>query len=212
MFKRLMVGLGIYFTIVCTCAGAAGYAVLHTEAANIPTFEEMAVAMPTEIETETPDEATVERALPVALSVEETVETEVVPVSDMAGLELLLEEVEPKYTDADIELIALVTMAEAEGESEYGKRLVIDTILNRVDSEISYMPDTVTDVIYQPNQFSSMWNGRVDRCYVSDEIVQLVKEEMEHRTNYDVLFFHANNYGAYGTPLFSEGNHYFSGI
>ena len=34
----------------------------------------------------------------------------------------------------DIELIALVTMAEAEGECEEGKRLVIDTILNRVDS------------------------------------------------------------------------------
>ena len=34
----------------------------------------------------------------------------------------------------DIELIALVTMAEAEGECKEGKRLVIDTILNRVDS------------------------------------------------------------------------------
>ena len=39
----------------------------------------------------------------------------------------------------DIELIALVTMAEAEGECEEGKRLVIDTILNRVDSV--YFPD-----------------------------------------------------------------------
>ena len=57
----------------------------------------------------------------------------------------------------DVELIALVTMAEAEGECEEGKRLVIDTILNRVDSE--HFPDTVYDVIYQPNQFSSMWNG-----------------------------------------------------
>ena len=36
-------------------------------------------------------------------------------------------------SDEEIRLIALVTMAEAEGEPELGKRLVIDTILNRVD-------------------------------------------------------------------------------
>lgn len=121
---------------------------------------------------------------------------------------------EPSYglTEEEIELIALVTMAEAEGESDEGKRLVIDTILNRVDSEIAYFPDTVSDVIYQPSQFSSMWNGRVDRCYVDDYICQLVKEELESRTNSDVMYFHANKYGKYGTPMFAEGNHYFSSV
>ena len=110
----------------------------------------------------------------------------------------------------EIELIALVTMAEAEGESEYGKRLVIDTILNRVDSELRYFPDTITEVIYQPRQFSSMWGDRVTRCYVREDICRLVREELESRTNYDVLYFHADHYGKYGTPMFSEGNHYFS--
>lgn len=108
----------------------------------------------------------------------------------------------------DIELIALVTMAEAEGESEYGKRLVIDTILNRMDS--SHYPDTASEVIYQPNQFSSMWNGRVDKCYVMDEICLLVEEELLERKNYEVIFFTAGNYSKYGTSMFQEGNHYFS--
>ncbi len=108
----------------------------------------------------------------------------------------------------DIELIALVTMAEAEGESEYGKRLVIDTILNRIDH--SAFPNTASGVIYQSGQFEAMWNGRVNRCYVRDDIVQLVKEEMESRSNYDVMFFVAGGYSAYGTPLLAEGNHYFS--
>lgn len=116
----------------------------------------------------------------------------------------------PMISDEEIDLIALVTMAEAEGESERGKRLVIDTILNRVDSELSYFPDTITEVIYQPNQFSSMWNGRVDRCHVDADIRELVKEELECRINEDVLYFHADRYGKYGTPMFSEGNHYFS--
>ena len=111
-------------------------------------------------------------------------------------------------SNEDIELLALVTMAEAEGESEEGKRMVIDTILNRVDSE--RFDNTISEVIYAPNQFTSMRNGRVDRCYVADDIYQLVIEELTNRTNYDVLYFTAYQYGAYGTPMFQIGNHYFS--
>ncbi len=118
------------------------------------------------------------------------------------------EEKEEQLSDEDIALIALVTMAEAEGECGEGKRLVIDTILNRIDSE--HFPDTVYDVIYQPYQFSSMWNGRVDCCEVRDDICQLVKEELECRKNYDVIFFTAGCYSDYGVPMFQVENHYFS--
>ena len=75
----------------------------------------------------------------------------------------------------DIELIALVTMAEAEGECAGGKRL-----------------------------------GRVDKCFVDDDICQLVEEELQSRTNVDTIFFTAGGYGKYGTPMFQVGNHYFS--
>ena len=112
------------------------------------------------------------------------------------------------YTDEEINLLALVTMAEAEGESEEGKRLVIDTILNRVDHW--YWPDTIHDVIYQSGQFTSMWNGRSNRCYVTDEVRKLVIEEMKSRTNTDVVYFTAGGYGKYGTRLFNVGNHYFA--
>lgn len=108
----------------------------------------------------------------------------------------------------EVELIALVAMAEAEGETELGQRLVIDTILNRVDSP--NFPDSVVEVIYQPNQFTSMWNGRVDRCYVTEEFVNLVKEELLKRTNHECVFFTAGDYGEYGVPMFKECCHYFS--
>ena len=94
-------------------------------------------------------------------------------ISESSTEEIVKEEL---LSEEDISLIALVTMAEAEGECEKGKRLVIDTILNRMDSE--YFPDTAYEVIYQPYQFSSMWNGRVDRCEVRDDICQLVKEDL----------------------------------
>lgn len=111
-------------------------------------------------------------------------------------------------SDEDVDLIALVTMAEAEGEPEEGKRLVIDTILNRVDSD--RFPDTVYDVIYQPNQFTSMWNGRTDRCEVREDFVALVKEELVSRYNSECVFFRTSHYSKYGVPMFQVGNHYFS--
>lgn len=116
--------------------------------------------------------------------------------------------VSSKFSDEDIDLLALVTMAEAEGEPEEGKRLVVDTILNRIDSD--KFPNTVSDVVYQKSQFSSMWNGRVDRCYVREDIRQLVIEEIESRKNYDVMFFTADRYSDYGTPMFRVGDHCFS--
>lgn len=112
------------------------------------------------------------------------------------------------YSNEELVLMAQITVAEAEGESEYGKRLVIDTILNRKDS--GYFPDTVTEVIYQPNQFSCIANGRFDRVKADGETVDLVVQEIKDRSNYDVIFFCAGGYSAYGTPLLIEGNHYFS--
>lgn len=136
------------------------------------------------------------------------VEEVVVPINDIAEAEEITEEFISDVSKEDIELLALVTMAEAEAECEEGKRLVIDTILNRVDSE--RFDNTISEVIYAPHQFTSMHNGRIEKCYVSDDIYQLVIEELQNRTNYEVLYFTADHYGAYGTPMFSIENHYFS--
>ena len=127
----------------------------------------------------------------------------------------VVEKTEPVITVLQEESIPIAT-EEMEGleevipkmSREEGKRLVIDTILNRVDSE--HFPDTVYEVVYQPNQFSSMWNGRVDRCEVRADICDLVYEELESRSNYDVVFFTAGEYSAYGVPMFQVENHYFS--
>ena len=118
------------------------------------------------------------------------------------------EELEYWLSDEEIELIALVVMGEAEGEPELGQRLVIDTILNRVDDP--HFPDSVTEVVYQANQFSVMWNGRIDRCYVKDELVELVKDELTERANNECVFFMAGGYSQYGEPMFQECCHYFS--
>ena len=120
-----------------------------------------------------------------------------------------VEAVMPDISDSDVELLALVTLAEAEGESELGRRLVIDTVLNRVDNR--QFPNAISEVIYQKNQFTSMHNGRCKRVVVNDETRALVREELNNRTNTAVLYFTAGKYGKYGTRLFAEGHHYFCG-
>lgn len=154
----------------------------------------------------------IEQAKQEVVEVEEMVLIEEsVQEESITSQEVVTEEViEPEFilSQEEIELMALVTMAEAEAEPEEGQRLVIDTILNRMDSE--HFPDTVHEVIYQPNQFTSMWNGRLDRCYVRDDLVQLVKEEAISRYNSEVVFFRTGRYSDYGEPLFLVGHHYFS--
>lgn len=110
------------------------------------------------------------------------------------------------FEKEEIDLVSLVCLGEAEGESEYGKRLVIDTILNRLYSED--WPETIHDVCWQKSQFSCLHNGRCKRVSVNNYIRNLVIEEMENRTNVEVLYFSAKGYN--GSPLFKEGGHYFS--
>lgn len=115
-----------------------------------------------------------------------------------------------EYDDDEFELLARLCMAEVEGESELAKRMVIDTVLNRVDCE--YFPDNIHDVIWQKNQFSPMWNGRFKRVQATDETRRLVQEELENRTNYDVIYFYAGKYSTYGDPMFQDGNCWFSSL
>jgi len=116
--------------------------------------------------------------------------------------------VEAEKTPPISTVIALLTMAEAEGECEEGQRLVIDTVLNRVDDP--HFPDNIYDVVYQKNQYSGMQLPRIERCWVKDELVQLVREELENRTDYDVIFFRTERYSDYGVPMFQVEHHYFS--
>lgn len=109
----------------------------------------------------------------------------------------------------DMELIALVCQAEAESESEYGKRLVIDSILNRLDSP--YFPNDIKEIIYAPGQFECVSNNRINHVENNEYIASLVIEEFNNRTNKDVIYFRTDYFFDFGKPLLKEGNHCFSG-
>lgn len=108
-----------------------------------------------------------------------------------------------EYDPKEIVLIGKVVQHEAGNQSELGKRLVADTILNRVESDA--FPNTVYDVIMQPGQYCN------PKKLPPNEIYKLVAEEIYSRTNDQVLWYRTKRYHTFGDPIVKEGNHYFSG-
>ena len=61
-------------------------------------------------------------------------------------------------TNQDMDLLTLIACSEAGVEPYEGKVAVVATVLNRLVSED--FPDSIYDVIFQEEQFSSAYNGR----------------------------------------------------
>ena len=108
-----------------------------------------------------------------------------------------------EYTPEEIVLIATVAQSEAGNQTELGRRLVIDCILNRVEAE--EFPASVSEVILQRGQFTSR------RLSPPPEMITWTAEELYFRTNPNVLWFRTKQYSKYGAPIVKEGAHYFSG-
>lgn len=117
------------------------------------------------------------------------------------------EEPAPQYDN--LELLAVCVEAEAGNQSLEGKRLVVDVILNRVDS--AGWPDTVKEVIEQPVQFASYWDGGMERVVEpSEETYEAIQMEIETRSYPGIYYFTAEGYGEFGTPWRQVEDHYFS--
>ncbi|MBR1677295.1 MAG: cell wall hydrolase [Clostridia bacterium] len=116
---------------------------------------------------------------------------------------------EPLIWEEDRYLLACLVYAEAGNQDLTGKRLVVDVVLNRVDSDT--FPDTIPEVIFQKYQFAPVLDGGLERAFseVTDECYEAVDLELERRLDYKILYFTADDYGAYGTHAYQHGDHYF---
>lgn len=83
---------------------------------------------------------------------------------DAAGLD---------FTDEESQMLLKLAMAEAEDQGVIGKALVIRVVKNRVDSEA--FPNSIEDVIYDPKQFSPVWDGRYDEAVPDAECYQALE-------------------------------------
>lgn len=115
--------------------------------------------------------------------------------------------VAPGITEDDAVLIYYTIEYEAGGESELGKRLATDVILNRKDDPD--WPDTIIGVISQDGQFSAWNQGRLFKMIPSEDTIAAVNKELQSRISDEVVYFNAIGY-MYGEPYEKVGGHYFS--
>ncbi|GAA0380124.1 cell wall hydrolase [Bacillus horti] len=98
-------------------------------------------------------------------------------------------------SEEDIELLARIIEAEAEGEPYLGKVAVGSVVLNRVEDD--WFPDSIEEVIYQRvnkvYQFSPVGNGRINRVTPSEESFDAAKEALsgEDPTDGSLYFYNA---------------------
>lgn len=131
----------------------------------------------------------------------ETVEIEV--VSQNAVPE---EEVKGIIDGESLEWLAKCVEAEAGNQDIVGKRLVVDVILNRVDSDL--YPDDIKAVISQDGQFAVYKYGTMMKATPSEETCRAVEMELEHRIDTEIMYFASSGY--ISKPAYKHGGHYFA--
>ena len=113
---------------------------------------------------------------------------------------------EPTVIYDSIDMLARCVEAEAGNQGLLGKRLVVDVILNRVDSE--RFPNDIASVISQKGQFA-VYPNAMNRVTVSQETLDAIVLELERRTDDRILFFTARHYNKYCIPAYQCGDHFF---
>ncbi|PLS17122.1 cell wall hydrolase [Bacillus sp. M6-12] len=88
-------------------------------------------------------------------------------------------------TASEKDLLSRLVHAEAKGEPFEGKVAVASVVLNRMEAK--QFPDSVSDVVYEKNQFSPVSNGSI-RKPADEESKRAVDEALED-PNSDALYF-----------------------
>lgn len=115
-------------------------------------------------------------------------------------------------TESEFVLISSVVEAESDRSTDgdlSGRVLIAETILNRVAD--SRFPDTITGVLTQSGQFSTVRGGQsvTNRTDYSDEAVMIAVQEIEQGIAPEVMFFNCRNFFS-GYPQYDyvQGNYF----
>ncbi|WP_350343421.1 cell wall hydrolase [Proteinivorax tanatarense] len=111
---------------------------------------------------------------------------------------------ELELTEKEVDLIAKIVMAEAEGESFEGKIAVANVVLSRVNSEL--FPNTVEEVIYQPGQFIPIANNSFNKIKANEECLKATHEAIQgYWAVPDGTLFFLNENKVVALPKFLQG-------
>ncbi|MBM7564003.1 cell wall hydrolase [Paenibacillus sacheonensis] len=93
------------------------------------------------------------------------------------------------FTDADLMLLAKITMVESGYEPYAGQLALANVILNRVKDP--RFPDTIRDVIYSGRQFPPAHNGLLDKSKPNATSLRAAKDALNGKNNIgNALYFY----------------------
>lgn len=146
----------------------------------------------------------------IALSIQESeeIKREFEPKIEIEPIvEEIPEPIQQEYFLNELEVLAHCVEAEAGNQDILGKRLVVDVVLNRVDSD--KFPNDIISVITQESQFSVVDNGMIDIVEPSESTWEAIWLEIEHRTDTTALYFSAGKPHGWLNNYYLHGAHYF---
>lgn len=115
-----------------------------------------------------------------------------------------------EFTLAEADLLMRVAEAEAGNQGSDGMWLVMSVVFNRVQDPA--YPSCITDVIYQPHQFSTVSNGSINRVEISaDAHEALARLEMGNVAPHVIGFetTASDELDKYFTEVFTHRDHKF---
>ncbi len=119
------------------------------------------------------------------------------------------EQIQEEIKLGELEMLAQLVEAEAGNQPFEGKCLVVDVILNRVESPD--FPDSIEEVIFQDGQFSVIKNGAYDKAgwSMQESDYAAVMCEVQLHQNKEVLYFNNCSVVSGTGNKFKVGNHWF---
>ena len=130
----------------------------------------------------------------------------------VSTVHVVKEEETSKWTDEEAYLLSKMAMAEAEGEDVMGKALVICVILNRVQS--TQFPSTIYDVIYEPGQFTPIYDGRFNSVEPNEDCIRALQLVESCEVSTDALYYESTSctstwHSQNLSLIFTHGGHKF---
>lgn len=119
-----------------------------------------------------------------------------------------------EFDQSDAQLLMRVAQAEAGNQGIHGMELIIEVILNRVNSDSEAFPDTISEVVHQKSQFETVTNGMYLKVDLSPE-AHLALAEIEKGIEFDekIVGFETSSHGKvlekYFDYAYTVGDHDF---
>lgn len=113
-------------------------------------------------------------------------------------------------SQSELDLLAALVWAEAGDQDEIGQWIAADCVCNRASDRHPEWPSTISEVIYQPGQFSVVANGRLAQGFqnatpLNYEVARRALSGDHYDTN--VIYF-SMYYCANGQFAYVHGDHY----